>query len=104
MKTKLCSVIIVSPANPRIWKIQISRQAIGILFVAFLLSFFITVLTTAHFPEQKLSEAERIRLESENRALQIENKNAEIRTRRLDAEISRLEDASKRISTLVRDE
>lgn len=102
MRTKLFSLIVVSPANPRIWKIHISWQAVAVLVLVFVMSFFLSVLiTNVKFADEKLSDDAHVRLQSENQALQIENKNAEVRTRKLDDEISRLEEISRRIDTLV---
>jgi hypothetical protein len=101
MKTKFCNLIILSPNDPQIWRIHISRQAMIILIVAFLLSFCVTVAVNSAFVPEKLSSAEHLRLQTENQSLEVANKNAQIQTAKVEAEIRRLETLSYRISTLI---
>lgn len=102
MKTKFCSLIVLSSTDSRVWKIHITRPAMAILLIAFILSFLITVAAlTYSFPSEKLSDADHARLRAENKALQTETKNVQVGTRKIDAGLSRLEELSKRIGTLV---
>lgn len=101
MKTKFCNLIVLSPNDPQIWKIHITREALLILIVAFFLSFSVTVLVGASIAPEKLSNAEHRRLLAENQSLQVENKNASIRTAKMEAELEKLEALSYRINALM---
>ena len=101
MRTKFCDLIVISPASPRILKIQVTRPAVAILCAAFVVSFFTSVALTTSFAPEKLNDAGHARLQAENAALEIENKTLEFRTQKLDAEISELEALSERISLLL---
>ena len=101
MKTNLFNLIVVSPSNPRIWKLKVSKRAIVIIALVFLFSFGITVAMVSSVPPEKLSDADHLKLRAENQALQIENRNIELRAHRIDAELSELEEMSKRIDALM---
>lgn len=101
MKTTFYNLVIVSPGDPRIHRIHITRQAVVILMVAFLLSFLVTVAVGYGVGPEKISTAEHVRLQAENQSLDVENKNAEIRNQRLEAELDDLEKLSYRVSTLI---
>ena len=101
MKTNFCNLVIVSPGDPRILKIHISRRAVVILIVAFLLSFCVTVAVGRGIGPEKLSNAEHRRLQAENQSLEVQNKNAKIQNQRLEAELENLEKLSYRVGTLI---
>jgi hypothetical protein len=103
MKTNLCSLIVISPESPEIWKIQITRKAVVILAVAFFVSFCVSVAFTQSVNNQSfnLDEVDYKQLQAENRAMRIENRNAEIRTRKVDVTLSQLEERSNRLTALI---
>ena len=101
MKKNIFNFIVVSPSSPRIWRFRVSKKAVIILAMAFLLSFGVTVAVISSVPEEKLSDAGHLQLQAENQALQIENRNIELRANRIDAELSELEALSKRINALM---
>ena len=102
MKANLFNLIVVSPSNPRILRIRVSKKAMIILAMAFLLSFGLTVAAISSVPPEKLSDADHLQLQAENQALQVENRNVELRANRIDAELSELEALSKRIDALMK--
>ena len=99
MSERFCSVIILGPAAPRMLKVHLSRGAIVILVIAFLLSFLAVVAFGYTFP-QTVSDEHRAQLEAENRALKSEAMNAAIGIQKLGAKVSELEDATKRIDEM----
>jgi uncharacterized protein YlxW (UPF0749 family) len=101
IKTNFCNLVIVSPVDPRILKIHISRRAVVILIIAFLLSFCVTVAVGYSVGPEKLSSSEHLRLQAENQSLQVQNKNAVIQNQKLQAEIENLEKLSYRVGTLI---
>ena len=101
MNTSFCNLVIVSPGDPRIWKIHITWKAAVILLVAFLVSFCVTVALSYGVAPEKLSSAEHLRLQAENQSLEIANKNAVIRTEKLETELKKLEALFYRISALA---
>lgn len=101
MKTNLYNLIVISPHDPQIWKVRISRRAVLVLAIAFFLSLCVTIVLAQGLQNQTLSEADYRKLEAENRTMKIENRNAHLRTRKLDSELARLEEASKRITLLL---
>ena len=101
MKSNLFKLIVVSPSSPRILRFQVSKKAIIILAMAFLLSFGLTVAAISSIPAEKLSDAVHLQLQAENQALQIENRNIELRALRIDADLNELEELSKRINALM---
>jgi uncharacterized protein YlxW (UPF0749 family) len=101
MKPTFYNLVIVSPGDPRIFKIHITRQTVVILMVAFLLTFLVTVALGHSVGPEKLNTAEHLRLRAENQSLEVENKNAEIHNQRLEAELDDLEKLSYRVSTLA---
>jgi Tfp pilus assembly protein PilO len=96
MSDRFCSVMILGPAAPRMLKVHLSRGAIAILVMAFVLSFLAVVMFGYTFPKP-VSEVRRAQLEAENRALKNEAANAAIGLQRLDAKVLKLEEATKRI-------
>src|SRR4051812_42684558 len=101
MKPSFYNLIIVSPGDPRILKFHISRQAVVILVVAFLVSFLVTVAIGSSVVPEKLSTLEHRRLSAENQDLQVENMNAAIHNERLEAQLNDLEKRSSHVSALV---
>ena len=104
MKTSLCNLIVISPGDPRIWKIQISRTAAAILLGAFLLSFCVTVAVGYTVSPEKLHDAEHHRLQAENQALEVANKNAEIRNGKIERDLKEIEVLSHRVNTLMQEQ
>jgi len=100
-KTSFYNLIVVAPGDPRILKFNISRQAIVILIVAFVVSFLITLGVAYSMETERVSNDEHLRLRAENLSLQVEVKNAEIRNQKLEAELENLEKLSTRVSALV---
>jgi Tfp pilus assembly protein PilO len=100
MKANFCSFVVFGPGSPRVMKIHLSRRAIIILVMAFLLSFFAVVVMGYNFPPS-ISELNRGELENENLALKIEASNAVIGIQKLDAKLAELEEQSNRINDLV---
>jgi hypothetical protein len=98
----LCSLIVISPESPEIWRIHVTRQAVFILAIAFVVSFCLSVAFTQGLEQQSsLSEADYTRLEAENHAMEIENRNAELRTRKVDIALSNLETRSERLTGMM---
>ena len=100
-KTSFYNLIVVSPGDPRVLKFNISRQAIVILIVAFVVSFLITLGVAYSMETERVSNDEHLRLRAENLSLQVEIKNAEIRNQKLETELENLEKLSTRVSALV---
>src|SRR5262249_23060161 len=96
MSHRFCSVMILGPAAPRMLKVHLSRGAIVILVIAFVLSFLAVAMFGDTFPHT-VSEVSRAQLEAENRVLKNEAANAAIGLQRLDAKVLKLEEATKRI-------
>ena len=87
-------------SRPHLAHEKIPRESF-ILIVAFFLSFCVTVAVNYSFSPEKLSDAEHLRLQTENQSLEIANKNAEIRTERLEAKLKKLQALSYRINALI---
>ena len=100
MSERFCSLIILGPASPRTFKLHLSRGAIAILVMAFLLS-FLAVIWLGHAFPPTVDDLHRRKLEIENRALKVEASNAAIGIRKLDAKVSQLEEQSQRVYELV---
>jgi Tfp pilus assembly protein PilO len=100
MSERFCSVIILGPAAPRMLKVHLSRGAIAILVIAFLLSFLAVVMFGYTFPPA-VSDVHRAQLAAENRALKSEAANAAIGLQKLDEKVLQLEEATKRIDDMV---
>jgi hypothetical protein len=100
MKTTSYSLMVVSPQSPRFYRVNISRQVV-IIVAAFLLSFAITVALLTSFPPARVNEADRSRLDAENRALKIENENTAIGVEKLSTRLSQMEDTAKQITDLM---
>src|SRR5215510_9853918 len=101
MNERFCSLIVFGPGAPRMFKLHLSRGAIAVLVVAFLLSFLIAVLMGYAYPATHVNEAHRAELEAENRALKVEASNASLGIQKLDEKLLELEAKSKRINELV---
>ena len=100
MKQRFCSLIVLGPGAPNAFKFHLSRSAIVILVLAFLLSFFVVVWTAMAVTPAPTTES-RTTLEAENKALKVENANATLRLQLLGEKIGELETQSKRIDDLV---
>ena len=97
---KFCSLIILGPGAPNTLKLHLSRAAIVILVVAFLMSFLAVVWAGYTFPSGT-SDLNRKKLESENQALKLETANAAIGIQKLGARVAELEALSKRIEEIT---
>ena len=97
----LCSLIVISPESPEIWRIQVTKKAVAILAIAFVVSFCISVALTQGLEQQTLTEADYTRLEAENREMEIENRNAELRTRKVEMSLSELDARSERLTAMM---
>jgi hypothetical protein len=100
MSERFCSLIILGPGAPHTVKLHLSRSAIVILVLAFLLSFLAVIWVGYTFPTS-VNELSRTALEAENSALKLETSNAKMGIMRLDARVADLEALSKRIEGLV---
>ena len=100
MSDHFCSLIIVGPGAPQTLKLHLSRGAIAILVVAFLISFLAALWVGFSLPPA-VSETGRAKLEEENRALKVEASNAVLRIQKLDAKVNDLEQQSKRINEML---
>jgi len=100
MSERFCSLIVLGPGAPNTIKLHLSRGAIVILILAFLISFFVVVWAAMGLnpPAQTVP---RTTLEAENLALRLETTNAAIGLQKLDAKVTELEDLSKKIDALV---
>ena len=96
MSDRVCSVMVLGPAAPRMLKVHLSRGAITLLLIALMLSLAAVAMFGYTFPKP-VSEVRRAQLEAENRALKNEAANAAIGLQRLDAKVLKLEEATKRI-------
>jgi Tfp pilus assembly protein PilO len=100
MKQRFCSLIVLGPGAPNAFKFHLSRSAMVILVLAFLLSFFVVVWAAMAVTPPPTTES-RTTLEAENTSLKLENANASLRLQQLDAKVAELETQSKRIDELV---
>ena len=99
MAQRFCSLIVLGPSAPRAMKVHLSRNAILILVVAFVMSFLAVVLLGYSFPQ--VDEVGRAQLKAENYALKLEAQDAADGLKRLDSKVGELETASKRIEDLM---
>jgi Tfp pilus assembly protein PilO len=100
MGERFCSLIILGPSAPRTVKLHLSRGAITILVLAFLISFLAVIWLGYTFPSD-INDSHRANLEAENQALKLEMSNAMVGINKLDAKVAELEQLSKRIQELV---
>ena len=96
MSDRVCSVMVLGPAAPRMLKVHLSRGAITLLLIALMLFFAAVAMFGYTFPKP-VSEVHRAQLEAENLALKNEAANAAIGLQRLDEKVLKLEEATKRI-------
>jgi hypothetical protein len=99
MAQRFCSLIVLGPSAPRAFKVHLSRNAILILVVAFMMSFLAVVLLGYSFPH--VDEMNRAKLKAENYALKLEAQDAAKGLKNLDTKVVELETASKRIEDLM---
>ena len=100
MSQRFCSLIVLGPGAPSTFKLHLSRGALVILVLAFLISFFVAIWVGFNVPPPVI-ETHRTTLEAENQALKLETANAVIGIQKLDAKVTELEDLSKRIDDLM---
>ncbi len=100
MSEHFCSLIILGPESPHSFKLHLSRGAITILVLAFLLSFLAVVWVGFNSPP-RISDLRRSSLESENRVLKVEATNAVLKIKQLNEKVSALEAQSDRINELL---
>jgi|SoiMethySBSTD1v2_1073268.scaffolds.fasta_scaffold2189035_1 hypothetical protein len=100
MKERFCSLIVLGPGAPNTFKLHLSRTAIVILVIAFLIS-FLAVIWAGHTLPSGVSDVNRTRLEAENHALKMETANAAIGIQRLNAKVAELEELSQRIEQIT---
>jgi hypothetical protein len=100
MSERFCSLIILGPGAPSTFKLHLSRGAVTILVLAFLLSFLAVIWLGSSYPGS-VSDVRRAQLQEENRALKLETANAVIGIRKLSAKVEAMEETSKRIEGLV---
>jgi len=102
MKPSVYNLVIVSPGDPRILKLHVTRRMIMMLIAAFLLSFLVTVAVGYTISRQRLSISEHVRLQQENQTLEVENRNAAIRYQKLAAQLDDIEKRSERVNSLLK--
>ena len=100
MSERFCSLIVLGPGSPRTFKLHLSRGAIVILLIAFLLSFLTVVLMGYTFPAT-VNDSHRKILEAENDELKLDAAYAAAGIENLNAQMSKLEEMSKRIDGLM---
>ena len=101
MQTRSWNLIIMPPRSPNLEKIRISRKAGKLLLASLLVVFLATAVLLIILPHLRVSESDRVRLETENQTLNIENKNLAFKIRKLDAQVSRVEKGSERVVALM---
>ena len=101
MKTTSWSFIVFSPHSPSLEKFTVSCKAALILVLAFVLAFLTTVFLLLMFPNLHVKESDRLRLAAENQTLRIENKNLALKLHKLNAQMSRVEEHSERVVSLM---
>ena len=100
MSQRFCSLIVLGPGAPNTYKFHLSRSAIVILVLAFVVSFLV-VIWAATAVSSPVKTVPRTTLEAENLALRLETSNAAIGIQKLDEKVAELENLSKRIDELV---
>jgi hypothetical protein len=100
MKERFCSLIVLGPSAPCVFKLHLSRSAIVILVLAFLFSFLAVIWVGYTYPST-VDDLQRAQLEAENRNLQLEASLAAIGLHTLDGKMTELEAVSKRINEMV---
>jgi hypothetical protein len=101
MSQRFCSLIVLGPGAPNTFKFHLSRSAILILMLAFVVSFLLVVwAASAVVPGAPAESVPRTTLEAENLALRLENTNAAIGIQKLGAKVAELEAMSKHIDDL----
>jgi hypothetical protein len=101
MKTKAWNLIVIPPSSPRVEQFHFSYKAAAILVAAFVLAFLTTVLLLLLFPTPRISENDRMRLETENKTLKVDNDNLSFRIHRLDAQVKHAEEKSRLMEALA---
>jgi hypothetical protein len=101
MRTRAWNLIVIPHGNSRMEQFHFSYKAIMILALAFVVSFLATVLFLLMHPQPRVNEAERMRLETENRSLKVANDNLSFQMRRLDAQVKSIEERSKVVEALM---
>jgi hypothetical protein len=89
------------PRSPSLEKIRISRKAGQVLLASLVFAFLAAVALLVILPHLRVSELDRVRLETENQTLSIENKNLAFSIRKLDAQVSRVEKRSEQVTALM---
>ena len=101
MQTRSWNLIIMPPRSPSLEKIRITRKTGKLLLASLVFLFVAAAVLLVIFPHLRVSEWDRVRLETENQTLSIENKNLAFTIRKLDAQAARVEKGSQRVAELM---
>jgi len=101
MQTRSWNLIIMPPRSPSLEKIRISRKAGQVLLASLVFVVLAAVALLIILPHLRVSELDRVRLETENQTLSIENKNLAFTIRKLDDQFSRVQKSSERVVALM---
>jgi len=104
MRTNSWNLIVIPYGSSRIEKFRFTFKSVGILILAFIVSFLATVLFLLMHPQPHVNPADRVRLEAENQSLKVDNVNLYLKIHRLDAQLKQMEEQSKVVETLMETE
>ena len=104
MRTNSWNLIVIPYGSSRIEKFRFTFKSVGILILAFIVSFLATVLFLLRHPQPHVNPADRVRLEAENQSLKVDNVNLYLKIHRLDAQLKQMEEQSKLVETLLETE
>ena len=98
MAKRFYTCIIVPHASSRLHKLRVPEQALYVLAVIGLISFFVTVGLGFNYARMAFRTSDYDQLQSENQELKIEKKNLEVSALKLSSKIADLETLSERLT------
>ncbi len=93
--------IIVPNASSRLHKVKLPAQALYVLAVIGLISFFVTVALGFSYAKMAFKAADYDKLQAENIDLKVQKKNLEVVTAKLNTKLTTLETRSEKLQNLI---
>src|SRR5262245_51325123 len=100
MKKCLGRLIIMPPSSTRVHQVRLTRRGTTLVVLAGVICLCVAAIL-GHIAPQVVPDAERARLEQENRQLKAANKDVEMQARKLSERVSHLEQVSKKITNTM---
>src|SRR5436309_2551828 len=101
MTKKFYTFIIVPNASSRLHKLRLPVQAMYLLAIIGIISFFVAVSLGFSFTKMAFKVADYNSLQAENTELKVEKKNLEVSTKKLGTKLSDLETLSAKLTALL---